>query len=126
MNDRYGHLIGDQALCHAANLFQEATKRKSDMLARYGGEEFAIILPSTPHKDAVSFAESIRSQLENSPLDTEGHRINLTVSIGVNTITPENDMGYMSFLDNADKALYQAKHTGRNQVVSYLDIATES
>ena len=126
VNDLYGHLIGDQALCHAAKIFQDVTKRKSDMLARYGGEEFAIILPSTPHKDAIAFAESIRSQLEDHPLETEGLRLNLTVSIGVNTTIPENDMNYLSFLDNADKALYQAKHSGRNKVVSYLDIATES
>lgn len=121
INDEYGHLIGDKALCHAANLFKETTKRKSDMIARYGGEEFAIILASTPHKDAMNLAETIRKKLETCPLILGEREIKMTVSIGVNTTIPSNLQSSTSFLDDADKALYQAKHSGRNKIVSSID-----
>lgn len=124
VNDVHGHLIGDKALCHAASLFKETTKRKTDMIARYGGEEFAIILPSTPHQDALALAEYIRSHLEDTPLVIGEQTIKLTVSIGVNTTTPNNNGSYMTFLDDVDKALYHAKHSGRNKVSSFLEIAT--
>lgn len=126
VNDNYGHLIGDKALCHAATLFQETTKRKSDMIARYGGEEFAIILPSTHHSDAIALAEHIREQLESTPLLIGERSITLTVSIGVNTIIPSNNNSCMQFLDAADKALYEAKRSGRNKVVSVEGIATSN
>ncbi len=120
INDEHGHLIGDQALCHAANVFKEATKRKTDMIARYGGEEFAIILPSTPHQDALSLAENIREKLEATPLIIKKESIKLTVSIGVNTIIPSTRASCIVFLDNVDKALYEAKRSGRNKVSSFL------
>lgn len=121
VNDDFGHLIGDKALCHSAQIFQDIAKRKSDMVARYGGEEFAIILPSTPHADALALAETIRAQLESHPLIYDKKTINLTVSIGINTIRPNLQLNSKDFLDNADKALYQAKATGRNKVMSYVN-----
>ncbi|MFT7109833.1 MAG: diguanylate cyclase (GGDEF)-like protein [Psychrobacter glaciei] len=124
INDEYGHLIGDKALCHAANLFKETTKRKSDMIARYGGEEFAIILASTPHKDALNLAETIRKKLETCPLILGEREIKMTVSIGVNTTIPSNLQNSIKFLDDADKALYQAKNSGRNKIVSSIDSNT--
>lgn len=122
VNDEYGHLIGDEALCHAANVFKEIAQRKSDMIARYGGEEFAIILPSTPQEDAMALAEVIRKKLEALPLHHDEISIVLTVSIGVNATIPNNRDSYMGFVDDVDKALYHAKKTGRNKVVSYLDV----
>jgi diguanylate cyclase (GGDEF)-like protein len=127
INDKYGHLIGDKALCHAANLFKETTKRKSDMIARYGGEEFAIILASTPHKDAINLAETIRRKLEETPLLLGERTIKMTVSIGVNTTIPSNIQNCIGFLDEADQALYEAKESGRNKIVSSIskDINTD-
>ena len=122
VNDEYGHLIGDKALCHAATIFQETAKRKSDMVARYGGEEFAIILPSTQQETAKELAESIRLNIEQTPLIYGEITVQLTVSIGVNCIIPNNQLQCMQFLDQADKALYEAKRNGRNCVVSYLDM----
>ncbi|MFT6152865.1 MAG: diguanylate cyclase (GGDEF)-like protein [Crocinitomicaceae bacterium] len=121
INDKFGHLIGDKALCHAANLFKETTKRKSDMIARYGGEEFAIILASTPHKDALNLAESIRKKLEETPLILGERSIEMSVSIGVNTTIPSNLQNCIGFLDEADQALYEAKNSGRNKVFSATD-----
>jgi len=125
INDEYGHLIGDKALCHAANILKETAKRKSDMVARYGGEEFAVILPNTQHHIAKELAELIRNQIEQSPLVYGELSINLTASIGINCTVPNNQKSCMAFLDQADQALYHAKHTGRNCVVSFLDIENQ-
>jgi len=121
VNDEYGHLIGDKALCHAANIFSEIAKRKTDMIARYGGEEFAIILPGTSADDAKALAEHIREHLEANPLNIGEKCLRLTTSIGVNSVIPNNQINFVTFIDQADQALYHAKNQGRNQVVSYLD-----
>lgn len=119
VNDVYGHVVGDTALCHAANIFKEESKRKSDMVARYGGEEFAIILPSTHYQDAHKLAERVRERIENTPVIHGDNSINITVSIGVNSTIPNNQSNCTEFLDHADQALYQAKSQGRNRVVGY-------
>jgi diguanylate cyclase (GGDEF)-like protein len=119
VNDVYGHVVGDSALCHSANIFKEESKRKSDMVARYGGEEFAIILPSTHYQDAYKLAERVRERIEKTPLVYGDNSINITVSIGVNTTIPNNKSNCTEFLDNADQALYLAKSQGRNRVVGY-------
>ncbi|GAA6134068.1 hypothetical protein NBRC116188_08570 [Oceaniserpentilla sp. 4NH20-0058] len=122
INDEYGHLIGDKALCHAATILKETAKRKTDMVARYGGEEFAIILPSTHHQTAKELAQTIRQKIEQTPLVHGSLTIHLTASVGVNCMLPNNQTSCMVFLDQADRALYEAKHSGRNRVVSFLDI----
>ena len=121
VNDQYGHLVGDKALCHAAKLLKDKAKRKSDMIARYGGEEFAIILPITQHQDAMELAESIRQSLAKQVFVDGEHKIKLTISIGVNSTLPDKQQNWLTFLDQADQALYQAKAQGRNCVVSYQD-----
>ncbi len=121
VNDQHGHLMGDKVLCYAANLLKEKAKRKSDMIARYGGEEFAIILPTTAHQDALELAESIRESLHSHDFIDGDVHIKLTISIGVNSTVPNKQQFWLSFLDQADQALYQAKARGRNCVVSYLD-----
>lgn len=125
VNDEYGHLIGDKALCHAAKIFKDVTKRKSDMIARYGGEEFAIILAGTSPDDAKALAEQIRLHLEECPLIIGEKELHLTTSIGVNSVIPNNQISYVDFIDQADQALYQAKNQGRNKVVSFLDTVCE-
>lgn len=122
VNDQYGHLIGDKALCHAASILRETAKRKTDMVARYGGEEFAVILASTQAEAAKELAEQIREQIETTPLIHGELSIKLTASVGINSTVPNNQKNFMAFLDHADQALYQAKKQGRNRVVSYNDI----
>jgi len=122
VNDVYGHVVGDIALCHAANIFKEESKRKSDMVARYGGEEFAIILAGTNHQDACKLAERVRKRIENTPVIHGNNSINITVSIGVNTTIPNNKSNCTEFLDRADQALYQAKSQGRNRVMGFDQI----
>ncbi|EAT12832.1 probable two-component response regulator [Oceanobacter sp. RED65] len=117
INDNFGHLAGDQVLCHAAHLFSEIARRKTDMIARYGGEEFAIILPATEKQDALDLAEQIRHAIENTPCRSDQGLIHLTVSIGVNSVVPSPQGSPVTFLDQADQALYQAKNNGRNQIM---------
>lgn len=119
VNDHYGHLAGDQALCHVAKLFEGHARRQADICARYGGEEFAIILPHTTMEDAQVIAEAIRHHLENEPVKYGTHVIPLTVSIGINSVMPSDTIPMKQLLDHADQALYKAKETGRNKVVCY-------
>lgn len=110
INDRHGHAAGDAVLvsCVAA---LSARKRQSDMLFRTGGEEFVLLLPRTSARDAHQVAESLRARIAEAPL-LPGHPI--TVSIGVGVQQPQHNAD--DWLGAADRALYQAKHNGRNRV----------
>ncbi len=110
INDRHGHAAGDAVLvAFVAGL--SARKRQSDMLFRTGGEEFVLLLPRTSALDAQQVAESMRARIAETPL-LSGHPI--TVSIGVGVQQPQHSAD--DWLGAADRALYQAKHNGRNRV----------
>jgi diguanylate cyclase (GGDEF)-like protein len=120
-NDHYGHLIGDRALKAVAKVIQDSAKRPADLAARYGGEEFAIILPNTDQAGAIRVAEELRRAIMDLRIahdrSTTHHFI--TVSLGVATIIPSGDhalRGTESLIRDADKALYDAKKRGRNQM----------
>ena len=110
VNDNYGHLNGDAVLAELATIFT-AGARESDVCARYGGEEFAMILHETSAAGALAVAERIRSKVEAA---TFSGGVKVTISIGVAT-TADPDM-FTSLLERADRALYTAKQSGRNQV----------
>ncbi len=131
INDRHGHQIGDAVLIRLVALMREQV-RSSDIVTRYGGEEFAIILPDTGIQLAHEVAERIRSEVDNQKLIIDDNTLSITVSIGLASLSqikfqndknnsekpskePEN-LG-VQLLKKADEALYQAKETGRNQVV---------
>jgi len=115
-NDTHGHLEGDDLLRVLAVVLKKYL-RKSDILARYGGEEFTIILPSTSKKDARVAAEKIRRFVEEYPFQGQETQPsgNVTVSIGVSSF-PEDGSDSPSIINQADKAMYQAKNNGRNRV----------
>lgn len=116
VNDRYGHLAGDEVLKSFAQFVQRAM-RLEDEFARLGGEEFAVLLPHTGLAGAELVAERIRSIIELSPIRYEGEKeLFITVSIGVAEANPE-DPDIEQTLEAADKALYKAKQQGRNRVV---------
>jgi diguanylate cyclase (GGDEF)-like protein len=120
INDNYGHLLGDQCLVHMAQLLKQIS-RASDYVFRVGGEEFLILsIDDNPNGGAI-LAEKIRAALEKSPCVTEKHTIAMTTSIGVsrtdNQTTADTALTHLLF--QADKALYQAKGNGRNQVAIY-------
>lgn len=110
INDRYGHVAGDEVLKRVAILLQNIT-RASDTLARWGGEEFTILLPSTELEDAVSAANKMRSAIESYDF---GFDKEITASFGV-SMTLSDDTK-ISWFNRADKALYKAKESGRNKV----------
>jgi two-component system, sensor histidine kinase LadS len=121
VNDTFGHQIGDKALIHVSHIFQQHA-RKSDVLARYGGEEFVALLPNTDFHEAEQTAERLRQMIEDAMMLIDGQTVRLTVSIGVatNQISSEiEDLGML--LKNADAALYEAKHNGRNRVIAFTN-----
>ena len=114
INDTYGHHIGDEVLKMVADILKNIL-RDIDILGRLGGEEFAIVLPETPLKEAVVAAERIRMAIEAFTLNTEQGDIQVTISIGVATMTDAHEENE-TLLNRADALLYQAKENGRNRV----------
>ena len=114
VNDTWGHAAGDAVLRHVAQTMKQQTRR-IDIAARIGGEEFIILLPDTSVENAQALAERIRASVENTPANTGGKQIAVTISIGLSAIHPE-DRNDQQALERADLALYAAKHSGRNQI----------
>jgi diguanylate cyclase (GGDEF)-like protein len=115
INDTYGHPVGDLAIKAVASVCNKAL-RPQDILARYGGEEFVIALPHTDAEGAGTVAERIRQAVEQIEIAAEPGPVRFTVSIGVSTY--RRDLPFEQIVGRADQALYQAKQTGRNRVVS--------
>lgn len=119
VNDTYGHKAGDAVLIMLAEIFRK-TLREVDIVGRIGGEEFAVLLPETDKEMAVEVGERLRVNIESSKVSIEnGQPINFTVSIGVTSLK-DKDANLDMLLSLADKALYEAKESGRNKVV-YTD-----
>ncbi|MEW6989672.1 diguanylate cyclase [Colwelliaceae bacterium 6441] len=116
VNDNYGHSVGDQCLIKLGQLIKQVLRRSSDIGCRYGGEEFCLILPETDRQGAVKFAQELRELVMSTAFMFDNRSINLTISCGVCTYQQEKDMTPVELFDGADKALYQAKANGRNQV----------
>lgn len=114
-NDTYGHIAGDYVLKEISLLIRTKMIRSQDVLGRYGGEEFGLLLVETPLQIAVDVAERIRTTVEKHDFTFENKKIPVSISIGVatkDTTTKSSE----DLLALADKALYDAKHQGRNRV----------
>jgi len=121
-NDTYGHQQGDVALKTVARTFSQSLKRQNDFVARWGGEEFAVLLPNTTLEGALGVAEDIRANVEATVIPcSDGSITKITVSIGLNTQIPTQDSAVEFFIAGADEALYAAKKSGRNRIVSYVE-----
>lgn len=114
VNDTYGHSCGDYILKEAAYLISN-NFRLSDMVFRYGGEEFVVILTETSLKNSLIPLERLRKAFENSNFRFNDNQIKISVSIGASSLNDETSTPWEMF-DNADKALYEAKENGRNQI----------
>jgi len=114
LNDTYGHQAGDYALREVSETLT-AGLRDYDVVARYGGEEFAILLLSTPRGKGASTAERLRQSVEDREIRFRGQRLKVTISLGVASY-PEDSDDAERLMDLADRALYEAKRRGRNQV----------
>jgi diguanylate cyclase (GGDEF)-like protein len=122
LNDTYGHQQGDIVLQMVAEMFPKSFKRAGDFAARWGGEEFVALLPNTCIEGAMEIAEDIRADIEKTELVSScGAALKITISIGVNSIIPMQNSPVDSFIFGADKALFEAKETGRNRVIQYLN-----
>ena len=117
VNDTYGHDAGDEVLKAVAEIMQKR-KRAPDIAGRLGGEEFAILLPEALLESAVAAAERLRRLVADCVIAVDGRRIAVTVSIGAGVARPEMG-GFDELLKEADIALYDAKHSGRNRVCQF-------
>lgn len=116
VNDTLGHPKGDEILIKVASVLKNGI-RESDVLSRWGGEEFIILLPDTDCKQAYMIAERLRKTVSETNFDTPW---NITCSIGTATIAAKQKE--TELIDAADKALYEAKHSGRNKAVSSTEV----
>jgi diguanylate cyclase (GGDEF)-like protein len=122
-NDSLGHLEGDKALAAIAKCMKDQIKRETDFIARFGGEEFVCLLPFLGKDEALHFAEKLVQSIENMrlPHPMSEHSKYVTVSVGMAITVPDNNNSQSQLLDEADKALYKAKQSGRNRVVAAVD-----
>lgn len=119
VNDRYGHLTGDEVIRNISKLNCSAI-RETDIAGRYGGEEFVVLLPDTSCNNAVVVAERIREMVMNAQVKYENHDLKYTCSLGVAPKLSSYSKPQM-WIEAADKALYVAKQSGRNKVVVSSD-----
>ena len=117
-NDHYGHQAGDICLQKITTVIKECVRRPQDLCARYGGEEFIVLLPNTSQESTLQVAEKIRKsvELENIPHAYSRASSHVTISIGVVSMIPQAGLNQNILVEMADKALYNAKKMGRNQI----------
>jgi diguanylate cyclase (GGDEF)-like protein len=127
INDRFGHLVGDEVLRCVSRVLKESVTRLTTgtpgMAARFGGEEFAVLLPGVQRQEASWIAETLRAAVEVLPIHTtQQSPINVTISVGA-AVFPEHGRSAEELLATADAALYEAKESGRNRVVTATPVA---
>lgn len=118
VNDTYGHPVGDKVLIGASKIVLGSI-REGDILARYGGEEFLCVLPGASQHDAGIVAERIRIMIMDSHVTNLDQEVKVTISVGVATYPHSSISNSDQLIQLADEAMYAAKNTGRNRVVSY-------
>jgi len=120
VNDRLGHVAGDDVLERVAALVQERV-RDVDSVGRYGGEEFAVVLPHTDLSQAQVLAERIRAEIERRAFDLDDGSVRITASVGVASLHDSSIDSIGRWIAAADSALYEAKSQGRNRVSVHAD-----
>lgn len=125
INDSYGHLIGDQILVGFSSLLKSVIRENHDWIIRYGGEEFLMFISDADSENLLKKAEQIRATIENNIFSIDDLQIQITSSFGVFSAVPTqiDDLSIIkTYIDNADKALYNSKKTGRNKVSCYSEL----
>jgi diguanylate cyclase (GGDEF)-like protein len=118
-NDKYGHQQGDRVLVGVTKAISSALREKMDAICRYGGEEFIVILTNTKASDAEIVAERIKTTVNGLAIKHKNKEAAecITVSQGIYYAVPLNPDSEKLFIENADKAMYSAKNSGRNKYV---------
>ena len=116
VNDAHGHAAGDIVL-GAIGEWVRSNKRQSDLFGRIGGDEFVLLLPMTSKVGATLVAERLISLVRVRPIYCSGTSVTITVSVGIAT-SEQDGQSYGKLFERADKALYEAKRTGRNRFVA--------
>ena len=116
-NDTYGHPAGDICLQKIAVALSQAAQRPADLVTRYGGEEFALILPNTDPQGAIYVAQRIQENIQqlNIPHSQSQVRNYVTLSLGISSVVPRQELSPANLIATADRALYQAKKQGRDR-----------
>jgi diguanylate cyclase (GGDEF)-like protein len=126
-NDSFGHPAGDRALRVVADVLRKHANRTRDVAARFGGEELALIMPETNLRGAAVVAERLRAAVEGAGIPQGAgarHRV-VTISVGVAAVNNAAEATPASMLADADRALYRAKQSGRNRVVTAMAVGFE-
>lgn len=122
LNDTHGHIAGDKCLQEMARILQKNVRSDTDRLGRYGGEEFLIVLPNTQSETAFKIAEHLRQEVAAASIELSDKVIlKLTCTFGIATYLASetsSNMSVTSLIQEADKALYRGKNSGRNCVVA--------
>lgn len=120
-NDNYGHIQGDQCLIRVANTLRSCLKRGTDLIARFGGDEFVVLLGNTHEEGVIQVAETMRRSILELGIAHAYSAYNetLTITIGIASVVPSLEEDTHSIIEHADRALYQAKQSGRNCVKQY-------
>jgi diguanylate cyclase (GGDEF)-like protein len=126
LNDRYGHLRGDECLTAVAQMLTRDLRRGGELLARYGGEEFVAVLPNVDEEGAMLTAEAMRTRVHQIGIENHGSPIGrLTISVGVCSVVPVAGLAREGLVEAADTALYRAKSAGRNRAERATIVAAE-
>lgn len=115
INDTYGHPAGDYVLSHVVTLTRSIV-RGEDLLARFGGEEFMIVLKATDGDGALMLAERLRRLVDESHFEFDAHKIHVTISVGIATLSGHNLKDWEQMVHQADDLMYTSKKSGRNRV----------
>ena len=120
VNDEFGHQMGDEVLKTIAQVLGDVS-RQIDIVARFGGEEFVLLLPETPEQKAKEMADRLRREVSRTEITDGFQELRVTVSIGIATF-PQDGADFKALLGQADRALYEAKDSGRNCVWHIQDV----
>lgn len=117
VNDRFGHVVGDNCLRRTATIVHEAVRHSIDLAARFGGEEFAVLLPDATDEGAVAVGRRIRASMAREPWsEIHPYLTSVTASIGICAARNAADLTVADFMRHADEALYRAKNSGRDRL----------
>jgi two-component system, cell cycle response regulator len=115
VNDAFGHHVGD-AVLRVVGASLQRLLRPEDVLARYGGDEFVVLARATSPRNAQILAERMRRHVEGLPMTASGNDFGISISVGVATLDPDAPSSAPSLVASADRAMYDAKSSGRNRV----------